>query len=62
MYNISGNAARSELDKVADPLKKFVARQPRSKSWLENALFRQTFPGEKVTERDRRIFVQKIIT
>jgi len=62
IYNISGNAARSELDKVSDPLKKLVAKQIRSKTWLEAALIEKNLPGEKVEEADRRIFLQKIVT
>lgn len=62
IYNISGNAARSELDKVSDPLKKLVVKQVRSKSWLEAALFERNLPDEKVDEADRRIFLQKIVT
>jgi hypothetical protein len=62
VYNISGNAARSELDKVSDPLKKLVVKQVRSKSWLQAALLEKNLPGDKVGEGDRRIFLQKIIT
>lgn len=62
VYNISGNAARSELDKVSDPLKKLVVKQVRSKPWLEAALFEKNLPGDKVEEQDRRIFLQKIVT
>jgi hypothetical protein len=62
VYNISGNAARSELDKVSDPLKKLVVKQVRSKSWLEAALLEKNLPGDKIEERDRRIFLQKIVT
>jgi hypothetical protein len=62
IYNISGNAARSELDKLSDPLKKLVVKQVRCKSWLEAALFQKNFPGDKIEEGDRRIFLQKVIT
>ena len=61
IYNISGNAARSELDKLTEPLKKLVVRQVHSKSWLENALFRKITLGNRVNEEERRIFLQKII-
>lgn len=61
IYNISGNAARSELDKVSDPLKKLVVKQVQSKSWLEAALFQRILPGDKVDEGGRRIFLQKIV-
>lgn len=62
IYSISGNAARSELDKVSDPLKKLVVKQVRSKLWLESALFQKNLPGDRIEEGDRRIFLQKIIT
>jgi hypothetical protein len=62
IYNISGNAARSELDKLSDPLKKLVVKQVRSKAWLQVALIEKNLAGEKVEEADRRIFLQKIIT
>jgi hypothetical protein len=45
IYNIGGQAARSELDKLSDPLKKLVTRQVRSKSWLEAALSGNSFPS-----------------
>lgn len=61
VYNIGGNAARSELDKLSDPIKKLVVRQVRSKSWFEAALFGNTFPSDKVTTRDKNVFLQKII-
>jgi hypothetical protein len=62
IYNIGGNAARSELDKISDPLKKLVVKQVRSKSWLEAALLQKNLQGAKIEEGDRRIFLQKIIT
>lgn len=61
VYNITGNAARSELDKVSDPLKKLVVRQVKSKSWLENALFRNDPQGGALKEGDKRAFLQRII-
>lgn len=62
IYNISGHAARSELDKISEPLRKLVVRQVRSKSWLEDALFRETLSGDRANEGDRRVFLQKVIT
>ena len=62
IYNISGHAARSELDKISEPLKKLVVRHVRSKSWLEDALFQKTFLSDRVNEADRRVFLQKVIT
>lgn len=61
IYNISGNAARSELDKVCDPLKKFVARHRSSKAWLENALSSDNFASDRVSDSEKRAFLQKIM-
>lgn len=61
MHNIGGNAARSELDRISDPLKKLVVRQIRSKGWLEGALLSPNFPSDKVTAKDKNVFLQKIM-
>lgn len=61
IYNVGGNAARSELDKISDPIKKLVARQVRAKSWLESALVADSFPSGKVTSSDKKVFLQKLI-
>ncbi|KFX90214.1 hypothetical protein V490_06567 [Pseudogymnoascus sp. VKM F-3557] len=61
IYNISGNAARSELDKVCDPLKKFVARHRSSKAWLESALSGDNFVSDRVSDGEKRAFLQKIM-
>lgn len=60
VYNIGGNAARSELDKLADPLKKIVVAQARSKKWLEAALLGEGFPSQNVSEKEKMVFLQKI--
>jgi hypothetical protein len=61
VQNIGGNAARSELEKVSDPLKKLVTNQPRAQAWLEQALFDASFPSMQVTREDKVIFLKKII-
>jgi hypothetical protein len=61
IFNIGGHAARSELDKLSDPLKKLILRQGRSKQWIETALFGKSFPSDKVTDKEKTVFVQKII-
>jgi hypothetical protein len=61
IYNIGGNAARSELDRLSDLLKKLVVRQVRSKNWLEAALFGDDFPSNKVTVAERRTFLLKVM-
>ncbi|EAQ91436.1 hypothetical protein CHGG_03371 [Chaetomium globosum CBS 148.51] len=37
--NIGGHAARSELDKLCEPLKKLVGMHPAAQGWLQGALF-----------------------
>jgi hypothetical protein len=61
VYNIGGHAARSELDKLSEPVKKLVVRQVHSKNWFEAALFDINFPSDKVTVKDRAVFLQKIM-
>lgn len=59
--NLGGNASRSELDKLSEPLKKLVYRYPMAKSWLEAGLTHETFPSTKVTPQDKSMFLKKII-
>ena len=61
VFNIGGDAARSDLDKLCDPLKKLIVRQLRSKSWLEAALLAENFPSNKVTAKDKAVFLQKLL-
>ena len=61
IYNIGGNASRSELEKVSEPLRKLVVSQVQSKSWLDCALRGDGFDGEKVPMKDRLVFLQKVI-
>jgi len=58
---MGGNAARSELDKLCDPLKKLIVNQVHSKAWLQTALMADDFPSDKVTEKDKMTFLQKIM-
>lgn len=59
--NMGGHAARSELDKLCEPLKKLVVRYPLAKSWLEAALLHPSFPSTRVTVEEKSMFVKKII-
>jgi hypothetical protein len=61
VYNIGGHAGRSELDKLSDPVKKLVVRQVNAKSWLEAALLDASFPSDKVSDKDKQLFLQKIM-
>ncbi|KAI9760185.1 MAG: 60S ribosomal protein L2A [Chaenotheca gracillima] len=60
--NIGGKAARSELDIIAEPLKKMAFKQARSKAWLEAALFSEGFPSTKVNSAEKRAFLQRVLT
>ena len=59
--NIGGEAARSELDVLAEPLKKMVFSQPRAKMWLSDALFSDTFPSQIVGSVEKRMWLQKVL-
>ena len=61
MQNIGGNASRSELDKLSDPLKKLVTQQPGAQSWLDQALSNASFPSSQVTPQDKTLFLKKIM-
>jgi hypothetical protein len=60
--NIGGNASRSELDKLAEPLKKVVSRHVKGKDWLEAGLSHPTFPTDKITSEQKSIFVKKLVS
>lgn len=62
IYNVGGNASRSELDKLSEPLKKLVIQHPRSKDWLEAALFDPSFPGSEASQQDKSMFLKKILS
>jgi len=59
--NIGGNASRSELDKLSDPIKKMAAQQVMAASWIEAGLFHTTFPSQNISDQDKRAFARKVI-
>ncbi len=59
--NLGGEAARSELDTLAEPLKKLISAQPKAKTWLLDALFSDTFPSQNVGPVEKRMWLQKIM-
>lgn len=61
IFNISGNAARSEVDKVCDPLKKLVIRHPGAKIWLQKAMSSSNFGSDRIKDVDKTMFLQKIL-
>lgn len=60
IFNFGGHAARSELDKLSEPLKKLVLKQAHSKKWIEAALLGSNFPSNNVTTKEKMFFAQKI--
>lgn len=62
IYNLGGHCARSEIDKLCEPLKKLVVRQVNAKAWIEAALLDPRFPSENVDEKDKQVFLQKIMS
>ncbi|KAK3357711.1 armadillo-type protein [Lasiosphaeria hispida] len=61
IQNMGGNAARSELDKLSDPLKKLVTQHVKAQSWLEQALFHESFPSAQVTPVEKMAFLKKVV-
>ena len=59
--NIGGNASRSELDKLAEPLKKLASRQVMAQGWLNAALHHPSFPSMRVSEEEKSMFLKKVI-
>ena len=57
--NISGEAARSDLDTISLPLKKLVFAQPRAKRWLSEALNSASFVSDKVNSTEKRVWLEK---
>ncbi|KAI0840494.1 ARM repeat-containing protein [Hypoxylon sp. FL0890] len=61
IQNIGGKAARSELDRLSEPLKKLVAQHVHARQWLQAALQDPAFPSDKVSPEDKELFLKKII-
>lgn len=59
--NIGGNALRSELDRLSEPLRKLVVNYPMSREWLQSSLDHPSFPSQRVTPEQKSLFVKKVI-
>lgn len=59
--NIGGNASRSELDKLIEPLKKLVSTHSSAQGWIEAALFHPNFPSKNVSDKEKLAFMRKVI-
>lgn len=58
---VGGQALRSDLDTLAEPLKALVICQPKAKTWLTDALSSETFPSKNIGPTEKRIWLQKIL-
>ena len=61
MQGIGGEAARSELDTLSDPLKKMIHKQLRAKQWLTDALICDDSKSQAVSDMDKRAWIQKVV-
>ncbi len=59
--NIGGAGSRSELDFIAEPVKRMITRQTQAKIWMENALMGPDFPSSKVSDAEKKRFLQQIV-
>ena len=58
---VGGEAARSELDHLAAPLRKLIFRGGAVKTWLEGALMSAEFPSKKVSASQKQAFLHSIM-
>jgi len=61
MRGIGGDASRSELDKLSDPLKKLVTSHVAAPRWLEAALLDPQFPSTRISPEEKLRFLKKIL-
>ncbi|OTB08480.1 hypothetical protein M426DRAFT_317105 [Hypoxylon sp. CI-4A] len=61
ILNIGGNASRSELDKLSEPLKKLVVQHVNARRWIEAALSDPEFPSDIVSSEDKELFLKKVL-
>lgn len=61
IMGVGGQALRSDLDTLAEPLKALVTCQPKAKTWLTDALSSETFPSKNIGPTEKRIWLQKLL-
>ncbi|KAH0347570.1 ARM repeat-containing protein, partial [Aureobasidium melanogenum] len=62
IFNIGGLAQRSEIESLCKPLRALVFSQPGlAKQHLEEALLDANFPSTNVGEKEKRVFVAKVL-
>ena len=57
-----GNCTRGELDRLSGPFRELVSRHPASKRWIQSALDDPSFPSSRIDEKDKRFFLQQVMT
>ena len=60
MFQIGGDAQRSELDFVCEPLKLLLLHQPSAKMWLQQGLANDAFPNPSITPDDRVRYLRQL--
>lgn len=58
--NIGGNASRSELDRLSEPIRKLISRFPQGRYWLEAGLDDPSFPSAKLSPQQKSVFIKKL--
>lgn len=58
---VGGNAQRSELEYLCEPLKALIFNHPPSRQWLEAALLDPSFPSQRVGNDEKRKFLQQVM-
>ncbi|KAG9700231.1 ARM repeat-containing protein, partial [Aureobasidium melanogenum] len=62
IFNIGGLAQRSEIEPLCKPLRALIFSQPGlAKQHLEAALLDPSFPSTNVGEKEKRVFVAKVL-
>ncbi|KAL8657900.1 MAG: hypothetical protein Q9226_001450 [Calogaya cf. arnoldii] len=59
--NIGGDCPRSELEDWAEPLRQMVSTQIRSKQWMKEALFSNSFPSSRVSDAEKKQFLEQVM-
>ena len=61
MRNVGGNALRSELNSLSNPLRRLVTTHPRAQAWLEQALMDESFPSPQVPRETKMLFLRRLV-
>ena len=61
IHSIAGEVPRSNLDTLAEPLKKLIFAQPQAKQWISAALDHPKFPSKKIDATQKRVWLQKVM-